>query len=138
MDSRFSAILTTGGYETNIGTNVVDWPVEPFTDEELPVLTYKDVTVETEVESFVGFANRMTVIITAAVTSTTPMAQIRKIIADVDKAIGIDQTWGGLALMTERVGDESEATIQEKKFTGCSITVVVTFRNIAWNDYTQV
>src|SRR3990170_6560821 len=34
LDTRLKTILTTGGYETNLGNNVKWWRQEPFADTE--------------------------------------------------------------------------------------------------------
>jgi hypothetical protein len=66
------------------------------------------------------------------------MTTIRKIIADIDKAIGVDHTFGNLALMTERISDEAGVEIDEKKYAGCQIVYAITFRTSGFNDYVKV
>jgi hypothetical protein len=138
IDTRMKAILITGGYETNIGQNVFDWRAEPLEEDDLPALIYRDLSVETEVVSFATFVHKMVFSIMVACASSTPMTTIRKIIADIDKAVGVDHTWGGLALMTERISDESGVEINERKYAGCQIVFNVIFRTLAWNDYTKI
>ncbi len=138
IDTRLKAILVASGYATDIGTNVHDWKVDPIEEDDLPILLYRDISVATEIVNFNCFAHRMTVNISVAVTNSTPMTEIRKLIADLDKAIGVDETWGGLALFTIRIGDESSVEIGEKKFAGCQVNFEVTFRTLGWNDYTKL
>jgi len=138
LDTRLKAILTTGGYETNIGVNVFDWRSESLEESDLPALIYRDISAETTIDTMASFAHKMTLNILVAVQNSTPMAEIRKIIADIDKAIGVDHTYGNLALMTERISDESGVEIDEKKFAGCQIVYVITFRTSGWNDYVKV
>ena len=138
IDARLKGILISGGYETNAGQHVFDWRVEETEEDVLPALIYRDTTVESSVDSFSAHAHKMTVTILALATDSTPMAEIRKIIADVDKAIGVDHTWGNLAIMTERVGDTSEIEMAEKKYAASQITIAVTFRTVAWDAYTKV
>jgi hypothetical protein len=138
LDTRLKAILVTGGYETNIGSNVFDWKANSLEDADLPALIYKDITVETNIDSFASFAHRMTIQVIVVVQSSTPMTETRKAMADVDKAIGVDHTFGNLALMTERTGDESGVELEERRFAGCQIVYVITFRTSCWNDYVKV
>lgn len=138
LDARLKAILITGGYETDIGENVFDWRAESLEEDDLPALIYRDVSVESGVDTMASFFHRMVVNILVAVQSSTPMTEIRKIIADIDKAIGVDHTYGNLALMTERISDESGVEIDEKKFAGCQIVYAITFRTSGWNDYVKV
>lgn len=138
LDARLKAILVAGGYQTNIGANVFDWKADSLEDADLPALIYKDISVETTIDSIASFAHRMTVQVIVAVQSATPMAEIRKAIADIDKAIGVDHTFGNLALLTERIGDESGVEIEERRFAGCQIIYAITFRTSCWNDYVKV
>ncbi len=138
IDTRLKSILIAGGYETDIGQNVWDWRAESLEEDNLPALIYRDTGTETEFGTFTTFTHKMTVNIMVAVSSTTPMTTIRKIIADIDRAIGMDDTWGGLALMTIKISDESQVEIDEVKFAGCQVVIEITFRTTAWNDYTQI
>jgi hypothetical protein len=138
VDARLKAILVSNGYETDVGSNVFDWHAEPLEEDDLPALIYRDTSVETTVDTIASFSHRMILSIMAAVTSSTPMTTIRKIIADIDKAIGVDHTFGGLALMTERISDESGIEINERKYAGCQIVYAITFRTSGWNDYVKV
>ncbi len=138
LDTRLKAILVANGYQTNIGANVHDWLSETPSEDDLPILDYKDVSVSTEIGSFVDFTHEMSLIIRAAVKSGTPMVAIRQVIADVDKAIGVDHTFGQLALITKRIGDESGVQIGDQVFAGCGINLLITFRTLGWDDYTKV
>lgn len=138
LDTRLKAILVTGGYETNIGSNVFDWKANSLEEEDLPALIYKDISVETNIDSLASFAHRMTVQVIVVAQNSTPMTEIRKAMADVDKAIGVDHTFGNLALLTERIGDESGIELEERRFAGCQIVYSITFRTSCWNDYVKV
>lgn len=138
IDTRLKEILVSGGYETNIGLNVFDWRNEPLEEGDLPALIYRDVACATEITSLNHFVHRLSINILAAVSGSTPMATIRKIIADIDEAIGKTPTWGGYALNTERISDESEIQIGDKKYAGCQISILVTFRTLGWDDFTKV
>lgn len=137
IDLRMKDILVSNGYETDIGANVEDWLPEGLESGDLPALIYRDITVETENDTFKTFTHRMVVEIMVAVSSSTPAKVIRKIIADIDKAVGIDHTWGGLALTTDRNGDEMGVEIAEQKYAGCRIIYTVTFRTEGFNDYVK-
>jgi hypothetical protein len=110
---------------------------ETPSEDDLPIVDYKDISVSTEVSSFEHFVHEMSLIIRAAVKSGTPMVVIRQIIADIDKAIGVDHTYGNLALTTTRIGDESGVQIGDQVFAGCQINFTITFRTLGWDDYTK-
>jgi hypothetical protein len=138
LDARLKAILVTNGYETDIGQNVFDWLAEPLEEDDLPALIYRDTSVETTIDTIASFAHKMILNIMVAVANSTPMTTIREIIADIDKAIGVDHTFGNLALMTERISDEAGVEIDEKKYAGCQIVYAITFRTSGFNDYVKV
>lgn len=138
VDARFKTILTTNGYQTDIGANVFDWRAEALEDSNLPALIYRDTQCSTEISNIASYTHKMTVEVIAVVANDTPMPIIRQIIADIDKAIGVDDRWGGLAILTERTGDESGIEIDDKKYAGCRLTMVITFRTLGWNDFVQI
>jgi len=138
VDARFKTVLVTNGYQTDVGANVFDWRAEALEEGDLPALIYRDTVCSTEISNISSYTHKMTVEIIAVVANDTPMAIIRNIIADLDKAIGVDDRWGGLAVLTERTGDESGIEIDDKKYAGCRVTMVITFRTLGWNDYVQI
>jgi len=144
IDARLKTILVTNGYATNIGQSVYDWRAESLEEANLPALIYRDTSTTTEISTLASFTHTMPVYLLAVVASDTPMSIIRSIIADIDKAIGTitdgypGESWSGLALLTQRMGDESGVEIDEKKYAGCQMTMMVTFRTRGWDDYTQI
>ena len=138
VDARLKTVLVTNGYQTDVGANIFDWRAEALEEDNLPALIYRDTICSTEISNISSYTHKMTVEIIAVVANDTPMAIIRNIIADLDKAIGVDDRWGGLAVLTERTGDESGIEIDDKKYAGCRVTMVITFRTLGWNDYVQI
>jgi hypothetical protein len=138
LDARLKTILVANGYQTDVGANIFDWRAEALEESDLPALIYRDTLCNTEISNISSYTHRMTVEIIAVVANDTPMAIIRNIIADIDKAIGVDDRWGNLAVLTERTGDESGVEIDDRKYAGCRLTVVITFRTLGWNDFVQI
>jgi hypothetical protein len=138
LDARLKAILKAGGYATDAGKNVYDWRTETIPEDFLPALIYRDISCETEITGLEVFTHSLKIMIVIAASGSTSMAEIRKMLADIDKAIGTDLTWGGLALLTARIGDESLVDTEENKFSGCQTIVMVTFRTRGWDDYTKI
>ena len=138
LDTRMKGILSASGYETDIGLSVQDWPAGLIEDSKLPVLIYRDVSCENAIDTLVTFSHKLMVEIDALVNDDTPVETVRKIIADIDKAIGIDDQWGGIALLTERVSDQFRVELKERVYAGCKVVVVITFRTKGWDDYTQI
>lgn len=99
---RLRDITTANGYATNAGVTVEDWP-RRYDDAECPALGVYDVAEESDKgERDSESENRtLTVQVRIFVASNTPARELRQIIGDVQKAVGVDQFWpdtGGEAL----------------------------------------
>lgn len=98
-------ISTTNGYATNVGAKVVDWPRQiQGTDRanELPYIGVFDTDARTTRDhQWAPKVDReLTVQVRCYVRSNTPGEELRKIIGDLETAIGADPTWGKLAVTT--------------------------------------
>ena len=133
IDTRFKAIKTTGGYKTNIGNNVFDWLGRDLADTELDALIYRDKTNEVIGTEFGAISNRITLEIEIKTKSGSMTArQTRMMIADVYKAIGTDETWGGLAMFTVPRGEVMEQDFADKKIGSATITVEIEYATATW------
>lgn len=102
IDTRFKAILKTGGYKSDLGVHVYDWLKCDLDTTELPGLIYRD--VENEIEPYTaGLYNNKIIleIEIKAETGSTTAESLREMVEDVYKAIGSDDLWGGLAIDTQ-------------------------------------
>lgn len=113
VDAKFKTILTTNGYFTNLGQNVTEWDRRPLAAEETFRLTYRD-EEEGRVQATVGEQDiGLMLTIWVLAKSGTSAADIRKMIADVAKAMYADPSWSNLASDTLQDGavklDKDEA-----------------------------
>lgn len=142
LDTRMKAILTAGGYETDLGTSVFEWRTENLDDSQLPALVWRDIAAGVSDQADDGaamgsHAHALTVEIEIITSGSTAPAAVRKMIADVYKAIGVDDTWGGLALATAPREDETEHDQAEKKIAGATIRAVIIYETLSFDPYTQ-
>lgn len=134
IDTRFKAIKITGGYKTNIGNNVFDWLARDLADTELDALIYRDKRNEVSWTEFGAIANRITLEIEIKTKSgSTTAKQTRMMIEDVYKAIGTDETWGGLALITIPKSEEMDLEFSDKKIGSATITVEIEYATATWS-----
>ncbi len=106
VDTALEAILTSNGYETNLGTSIHprrDLERNPFADDELPALSYAD-RVEAQ-EAIIFRYDYSSIVVQIIVVAETETA-IRSAIADVVKAVSANRAWDGLALDTVFTGSE--------------------------------
>jgi hypothetical protein len=101
--ARMQLILTTNGYETNLGANVNDWETN-YDDSGLPALSVCDLieneTLAHNEPSATRQKNVLPVQLRIFVKSGTRASELRKMFADINKAIAVDSTWDGLAMWT--------------------------------------
>ena len=93
IDTRLKTILIASGYKTNMGQNIFEWKTDPFQASQIDGLTYRDPKEQRELGC--GIYD-LTLPLEIEIASTTP-AQVRKCLADLEKAVHVDPTWGGLA-----------------------------------------
>lgn len=134
VDNRFKTILVTGGYKMNLGNNIFAWRDTPIQLSEMPALVYSDRLENKESLTFGKNIRKLTIdVVVYAVTT----AQIRECIADIEKAVYTDETWGGLALSTEFDANEMEIEQLEKYFAATKISIVVNYTTQMNDPYVQ-
>lgn len=135
--TRLQAINGTGGYHTNFDGNVQQWRVTGIHPNELPCLIVRDTSDEPIQESIGGgnsyIDHDLTVTISLPLSGTTPEA-FRNEIADVYKAIGSDEYWGGLAHFTTPLGDEAVMNQEEGKYVGVDVHIKIRYRTTKWGE----
>lgn len=105
----------------------------PIGSSELPALLYRDRT-ESKTEGAGIFENVLPIEI--EIYGSTP-AQIRECIAELEKKVLTDPTWGGLALWTELDTNEMEIQQKENIFVASKIIMAVQYRTVWGDPYTQ-
>jgi len=134
VKARLQSITVTNGYNFNLGNNVYEWRVKPLTMTTLPALAYRD--VETDIELIEAHRNRLNIEI--EILNNSSIIDMRKMIADVYKAIGVDIQWGGLALNTYPRGDRIIREQEEQTITGAVINIIIEYRTKEWEPYQQL
>lgn len=136
MDTRFKTILVTNGYQTDIGKHVFWWKKTPFAQADLPGMNCRD---RRQTKSFGAgiYDNFLTVEIEAGVSGMVSTEDLRKILADIEKAIAIDETWGQLAGTTEIEDDEMNLEEDEQRIAGARMILRVEYTTLRGDPYTK-
>ncbi len=135
IDTQLKTILTANGYDTDLGSNVFEWRQVPLQASELPALIYRDAMSETEIIVLDKHTHKLTLEVEV---KTEPGAidgtLARKMIADVVKAIGVDHTWGALAIKTDPLNSEIifDEGGKEKIISGAIINFEIMYRTDLW------
>lgn len=137
--ARMQTILTTNGYATNIGTTVEDSRPNWDQDDDLPATSVFTGTTKVEPnadnERFcIRLMPVMIKVFFERLATPTLTAQFaRKAIKDVIKAVGTDQTFGNVVLMT-RPGDHGmEFAENTFEITGAQIEIEVAYHSQKFN-----
>jgi len=133
IDARFKTIKKTGGYKTDVGLHVFDWLDRDLADTELDALIYRDKSNTKNASSQKIFDNKVQLEIEFKTKSAGSTArQVRMMAEDVYKAIGIDETWGGLAQKTNPLQDNINVDQANKIVGSGTITVEIEYRTAKW------
>lgn len=137
IETRLKAIDGTGGYHTDFNSNVKQWRIAPLGNSELPCVVVRDFADEVIQESIGGgnslIDHDLSVDISLPLSGTVP-ENFRNEIADIYKAIGTDETWGGLAHFTQQLGDEVVMHQEENKYVSVDIHIKIRYRTTKWAE----
>jgi hypothetical protein len=135
LDTRLKLIKTTGGYKTNAGNNVFDWLDRDLADTELDAIIYRDRTDDIQHNLIDVYTHKVRVEIEAkAKSAATTASQIRKIMDDILKAIGVDDTWGGLAQDTNPLSTEIDIQKSDKIAGEAKINIEIEYDASKWTQ----
>lgn len=135
VKTRLQTIATSSGYITNLGRNVGLWRTVPLSDAELPFCNIRDTMEEVTDDSQGGAVGRMVrrqVTVEFEIVSPD-LTSIRNCQEDVEKAIGVDETFGGLATRTQPVSSELLANQERDAIAGVLLTVRIDYRTGRWS-----
>jgi len=143
---RMRLIKVAGGYETDIGHHVFefrDMDGEPWGDKEAEGLNVRDIEEPAEDQNIRPHAHLKELFIELefrALEDTTAHAakRARKIIADIEKALGVDKFWGGKAQGTSPLSvNNLDVKKADRIYALCQLKFSITYRQLAFNPYAQ-
>ena len=134
--ARFQTVRVANGFLTDAGANVFLWRLHPLTPEEMPGIVLRDRRTETRLEGRVVHEHRLYFEADLyAPTGTDP----RALLADAQSAVGKDIRWkvGStiLAVDTQPLDDELDASQEERLLRGCRYRFQVIFRTRPFNPF---
>lgn len=128
-------ILTTNGYETDIGGNVFEWHTTAWEESELPALDIRDIGETVEVRGG-NHSYTLTIEIEAKVSGTTSGTIMRDIVGDILKAVGTDTKFSGLIQNTRPLQIESFGfSQQDKRIASILITFELSYVTKAFSPF---
>lgn len=119
IDARFKTITTANGYVTNIGNRVACWETVDLSRLETMMLLYRDRLADIldsphdRSDHRLGFEANI-----VAKAGALTADEVRAMINDVSKSLGVDYTLGGLAISTRVISHEVDDIEQLGKIVG--------------------
>jgi len=131
IKTRFEGITVANGYSFDI--DVFKERKTQICHEELPALVFMDTGISEAEGSIGGFRWHLNILVWLSAEGGTSNDDIRKMLADVYKAVGSDYTWGGLALYTmQPEGDEIFLDHEGNKITGAQVKLKIVYDAPPW------
>lgn len=133
--SRLATITTANGYETDIGLRSSYWQDWDFEYGEVGAITFRDLEEEvTEVNQFQEFLLHLE-IEAVAYTSAGSVSEVElgcNLQFDLIRAIGVDPTWGKLAIKTELKETAKQIQTEGKRAMNLTLSFDITYRDPKW------
>jgi hypothetical protein len=123
IKTRMQNISVANGYHSAMGVNVFVWRTSSLDPNVLPALIIRDMSQAKDQEgenapySFDTWRMQIEIEIVGQSGGTTDVS-IRQMIADVYKAIGVDDTFGGVAITSFLLDDGIILNDQQSKVVG--------------------
>ena len=137
IETQLGTILTTNGYETNLGSNIFVWKPEPFAATEVPGADIQDQEETTDLAAQLH-EHLLTIAVKVVGSGATIENDTRKYIADVIKAVGVDVTWGALAQDTAPTGiDLIDVAIDDAVRMGVQLNFIIQYTTVPFDPYTN-
>ena len=137
IDTRLKTITIVNGYETNLGNNVYEFWDIALEESELPAVIWKDGN-ESSTLLVTNMQDRtLTIELVLQTTGVNAPSDLRKMIADIEKAMNIDDTWNNLVINSSvlDIKDVFEIEYQERRIGACRAAFTVTYRTGYLNSY---
>ena len=136
--ARFATILTSGGYQTDIGARVTQWNVKSIDERSVRGIDIMDVEEETtdQVTRHQDHTLTMWAVVHAKESDSTA-SYLRNAIADVWRAIGTDRRWSTLARDTLPIKSEMLFNQAGQLNGAARIQFKILYRTATYNPFSQ-
>lgn len=131
-------VTITGGYQTDFGTNVNDSKAH-YNEEDMPAMSVFDLAADIEFARGDKEATQQKKTLEFQLrffaAGQTKASELRKMIADANKALGTDQNLGGKVLW---INPTQEGLIVDEdtfEVAGAAIRLEIAYKNPTFNDY---
>ena len=134
LDTRLKTIRTASGYQTDAGAHVFDWEERTLDDSELDAIVYRDrqnAPAAATLSKLLHYTITVEIELKTKAAGNTA-ARLRKMLADILKAIGTDETFSGLATRTTPGQDEIDIQQDDKIKGQARLTISIEYEATKW------
>jgi len=132
--TALGTISVANGYRSAVGARVYAWPDPRLDPDHLPALVVHDTTAPVEMEPHPYFSHTLTVEIYAFTAGDTAGSALSDIMADILQAVGVDHTFGGLAIQTRPLDcNKTEIEQREKTIAVAEVILEIDYRTNQWS-----
>lgn len=138
---RMKEISTGAGYQTDIGATVADWETD-FDESDLPAIVVMDTVADVELVGGQPPASnqiyRLPVLIRVFLRSTDSAREARRMLADINRAVGVDRFWtseGVQLAMWTRPLKEGIVPAENFEINGAAVELEIAYITESFNSY---
>jgi len=134
VDAKFKTISIAKGFSSDLGNNVFEFRDSPIADEELPALSYGDISDDINDEETGNHNLNLDVEISA--TGSTSPAAMREMIQDVLTAFApkkADSALRALIIGAAYLGSDMFIEHEKKKYMKSRITFEISYQTDDWD-----
>jgi hypothetical protein len=137
FETRMKTIKKSGDYYSDIGLNVFVWKRSSVDETEQPGLNIKDDPEVSQLDSTKNYSDRLDRDLTVTVTvfAQDDDKMVRKMMADVEKAVGTDPTFGGLAIDAAPTGNRLLMNQDEKVEGAATLDFTIMYRRGRFDEF---
>lgn len=134
LAARLALIQVANGYQTDAGLNVNEWLVTPLELQDPPALNFRD--EEDVIELTTGKdLHTLTIAIECYATGSSSPATLRLMLADIVRAIAVDNTFGGLVEDTTISSESISVRQEEKRLAAVNLKILIQYETDHLNAY---
>ena len=137
VKTAFETILVSGGYNLDLGNNINTYKTTIFEKDSLPGVNIMHLESVKEEEGPIGkFRRAMQIEVEIFLASgTNTVNDAWNAISDVEKCVGLNYKWGGLAVYTKQPDKEEIVPSQENNIiSGAKIVFSIIYDAPKWEQ----
>ena len=135
LKAQLATISVANGYNTNMGSNVVEWRLSPISDAQLPMVEIRDSESNVSEDMNNVLSNKtLDIAITVYNTVSTAGTTARLYIEDVLKAISTDLSLGGAAYDLNEGVSTIEASQDSDIIIAAIVNITAEYQVNKWSD----